>query len=342
MIKKKVFSGIQPSGDIHIGNYLGAIKGWVDLQDEFDSIFCVVDLHTITIKQDPKVLNKKIREVTGIYLASGIDPKKSSIFVQSHVPAHSEMTWILNCFTPMGWMERMTQFKEKSKEKRERVSVGLFDYPALMAADILLYDTDVVPVGNDQVQHVELTRDIAKRFNSIYGPSARFAARRAGEAGEVFKIPEVKIKKETARIMGLQHPENKMSKSSVSEMDRIGILDSSEDIQSKILKATTDSQTEIVFDNNRTSIYNLLSIYEAFSNKNREEIENKFEGKGYADFKKDLADLVVEKLKPIQEEYKKISEDQGYIDKVLEDGLEKVLPIAESKLKEVKNIVGLG
>jgi len=325
MNKKRVFSGVQPSGSLHVGNYLGAIKNWVENQDGFDNIFCVVDLHAITVKQDPEVLKKKIREVTGLYLASGIDPKKSTLFVQSLIPAHSELAWILDCFLPLGWMAKMTQFKEKSEAQKENVSVGLFNYPALMAADILLYDTDIVPVGEDQKQHVELARDVAKRFNSLYEK-------------DVFKIPEVKMRKETARIMDLQNPQKKMSK---SDGKSIGLLDSADEIRSKIMTAQTDSHNGVAFDAERPGIYNLLVIYEAFSGMSRGDIETKFEKKGYADFKKDLAELVIEKLKPIQEKYKDISES-GEIEKILKAGAEKVRPLAEKKIQEVKDVIGLG
>lgn len=324
--KKRVFSGIKPSGDLQIGNYLGAIKNWVKNQEEFDNIFCIVDLHAITVQQKPEDLKRRIYEIAGLFLACGIDPEKSSLFVQSHVPAHSELAWILNCFIPVGWMKKMTQFKEKSEKLKEEVSTGLFDYPALMAADILLYDTDEVPVGEDQKQHVELARDAAKRFNSIYG--------------NIFKIPEAKIEKIGARIMGLQNPEKKMDKSGIEEKNVIYLLDSPDDIRSKIMKAATDSYGEVCFDRDRPGICNLLVIYELFSCMSRGDIETKFESGGYADFKKDLAELVIEKLKPIQEKYKDL--DKSDIEKILKQGMEKVRPIAEKKLEEVKNVIGLG
>lgn len=331
---KRVFSGIQPSGNLHIGNYLGAIKNWADSQGEYDNIFCIVDLHAITVPQDPKILREKISEATGLLLACGIDPEKSFIFVQSHIPAHTELAWIMNCFIPMGWMEKMTQFKDKSGDQKERVSVGLFDYPALMAADILLYDTDLVPVGEDQKQHVELARNAAKRFNSIYGPPA-------GEAGDIFKLPKVKLSESGARIMGLNDPTKKMSKSDKeNKSNSIYLLDSPDDIQSKIMGATTDSYNEIAFDKDRPGIYNLLIIYEMFSSLSRGDIETKFEGKGYADFKKDLAELVIEKLKPIQDKYNSL--DKSEIEKILKTGAEKVRPLAEKKLAEVKSKIGLG
>ena len=326
MMKKRIFSGIQPTGNIHIGNYLGAIQRWVDLQTEFDSIFCVVDLHAITVPQEPEVLKSKIRELAGLLFAAGIDPKLSKLFVQSHVSAHAELTWILNCFVPMGWMRRMTQFKEKSQRRREEVSVGLFGYPALMAADILLYNTDVVPVGEDQKQHVELARDIAQRFNSIYG--------------ETFKLPEPVIPETGARIMGLDDPTQKMSKSEPSS--GIFLLDSPDDIRSKVMRATTDSLREIRFDEARPGIYNLLVIYELFTGLGREEIEARFEGKGYADLKKELAEAVVENLSPLQSRYRELTADPSYLDSLLAEGANKVRALSEKTLALVKDKVGLG
>ncbi|MFC1931901.1 tryptophan--tRNA ligase [Chloroflexota bacterium] len=325
-MKKRIFSGIQPTGNIHIGNYLGAIKRWVDLQAEFDSIFCVVDLHAITIPQEPRELKSKIRELAGLLFAAGIDPKISMLFVQSHVSAHAELTWILNCFVPMGWMRRMTQFKEKSQKRREEVSVGLFDYPALMAADILLYNTDVVPVGEDQKQHVELARDIAQRFNSIYG--------------KTFKLPKPVIPETGARIMGLDDPTQKMSKSEPGS--GIFLLDSPDDIRSKIMRATTDSLREIRFDEARPGIYNLLVIYELFTGMGRKEIEARFEGKGYADLKRELAEVVVEGLGPLQSRYREITADPSYLDSLLAEGANKVRALAEKTLALVKDRVGLG
>lgn len=327
-MKKRVFSGIQPTGNIHIGNYLAAIRHWVASQAEFDNIFCIVDLHAITIPQRPQVLKAKIREVAGLLFAAGIDPKLSAVFVQSHIGAHAELAWILNCFIPMGWMYRMTQFKEKSEKQKELVSVGLFDYPALMAADILLYETDLVPVGEDQKQHVELTRDVAQRFNSIYG--------------ETFKLPEPVIPKVGARIMGLDDPTKKMSKSETREGHAINLLDSPEDIRTKVMKATTDSLREIVFDENRPGIYNLLVIYELFTGLSRSDIEARFEGKGYADFKRELAEVVIEGLRPLQSRYRELTTDPTYLDSLLREGASRVRPIAEKTLTAVKNRVGLG
>ena len=327
-MKKRVFSGIQPPGNIHIGNYLGAIQHWVASQAEVESIFCVVDLHAITIPQDAKTLKAKIRELAGILFAAGIDPKISALFVQSHIAAHAELTWILNCFIPMGWMGRMTQFKEKSQKQREQVSVGLFDYPALMAADILLYQTDLVPVGEDQKQHVELTRDIAQRFNSIYG--------------ETLRVPDVVIPETGARIMGLDRPTDKMSKSEEQSVHAICLLDSPDDIRAKIMRATTDSLREIRFDENRPGVYNLLVIYELFTKLDRKEIEARFEGKGYAIFKKELAEVIIQGLHPVQSRYRELTADPAHIDSLLAEGAERVRPIAEKTLALVKDRVGLG
>lgn len=324
----KVFSGIQPSGDLHLGNYLGALKRWVEEQGDKDNIFCIVDLHAITVPQDPKELRGKIRELAAIYFAAGIDLQKSTVFVQSDISAHAELGWILNCFTPVGWMNKMTQFKDKAGDQKESVSMGLYDYPVLMAADILLYQTDEVPVGEDQKQHVETTRNIAQRFNSIYG--------------ETFKLPEPKISKIAARIMSLDDPTKKMSKSNPSPNGRINLLDSADLIRSKIMKATTDSEGLVKFDESRPGIFNLLEIYQTLTGESIEVIEAKFEGKGYGDFKKDLAEVVVESLRPLQEKYNKLMEDPETIEKMLQEGADKIRPIAEKTLEEVKLKVGLG
>lgn len=327
-MKKRVFSGIQPTGNIHIGNYLGAIRYWAESQTGFDNIFCIVDLHAITVPQDPRELKGKTREVAGLLLAAGIDPKLSALFVQSHVAAHAELAWILNCFIPMGWMHRMTQFKEKSQKQRDLVSVGLFDYPALMAADILLYEADLVPVGEDQKQHVELTRDTAQRFNSIYG--------------ETFKLPEPLIPKVGARIMGLDNPARKMSKSEDKWGHAIGLLDSPDDIRSKVMKATTDSLSDIRFDENRPGVCNLLVIYELFSGLSRPEIEARFDGKGYASLKREVAEAVIEGLSPLQARYRELMADPGYLDSLLAEGASRVRPMAEKTLSTVKERIGLG
>jgi tryptophanyl-tRNA synthetase len=327
-MKKRVFSGIQPTGNTHIGNYIGATRHWAADQDKYDNIFCIVDLHAITVQQDPKELKAEIREVTGLLLANGIDPKKSIVFVQSHVHEHSELAWILNCFIPMGWLGRMTQYKEKSGKQKEQVSVGLFDYPALMAADILLYDTDLVPVGEDQKQHVELARDAAQRFNNLYG--------------NVFVVPEPQIADIGARIMGLDDPTKKMSKSEEGPNHAIALLDKPDVIRAKIMRATTDSLKEIKFDESRPGIYNLLTIYQIFTDKNKKEIEAQFEGKGYGDFKKALAEVVIEGLRPLQERYQKIMSEPGYLDAVLKEGAAKARPFAQKTLAKVHKVVGLG
>jgi tryptophanyl-tRNA synthetase len=327
-MRKRVFSGIQPTGNIHIGNYLGAIKYWVSMQEDYNNIFCIVDLHAITVPQDPKVLNAKTREVTGLLLAAGIDPERSIVFIQSDVSAHSELAWILNCFIPMGWMQRMTQFKEKAEKQKEQVSIGLFDYPALMAADILLYKTQVVPVGEDQKQHVELARDAAQRFNNTYG--------------DTFVLPEPLIPDVGARIMGLDDPTMKMSKSEASSGHAINLLDSPDMIRSKIMKATTDSLRDVVFDESRPGIYNLLTIYQTFTGEAEEEIESRFEGKGYSDFKKALAEVVVASLHPLQERYRELTAEPGHIDAILKEGAAKARPLAEKTLARVKERIGLG
>lgn len=326
-MKKSIFSGIQPTGSIHIGNYLGAMKHWVASQDEFENIFCIVDLHSITVPQEATGLRAKTRELAGLLLAVGIDPDKSRIFVQSHVRQHTELTWILNCFTPLGWLQRMTQYKDKSA-KQEIISTGLLDYPVLMTADIILYDSDYVPVGEDQKQHVELARDIAQRFNSIYG--------------DTFKVPEPMIPKTGARIMGLDDPTKKMSKSETGHAHAIDLLDAPDEIVKKIKHATTDSLRDILFDEKRPGIFNLLTIYEQFTGKAREDIEKHFKGSGYGELKKELAEVVVEGLRPIQERYSELMADPADIEAVLQRGADRVRPTAEQTVARVKETVGLG
>lgn len=327
-MKKRVFSGIQPSGDIHIGNYLGAVRHWVDAQSRYDSMFCIVDLHAITVPKDPATLRAKIRETAAILFASGIDPELSVVFVQSRISAHAELAWILNCLIPVGWMQRMTQYKEKSQRQRERVSTGLFAYPALMAADILLYETDLVPVGEDQKQHLELTRDVASRFNARYG--------------DTFKLPEPVIPDSGARIMGLDDPLKKMSKSEAGRGHAVGLLDAPETVRAKISKAATDSLREIRFDQSRPGIYNLLVIYEHFTGEKRQEIEAHFSGKGYADLKKELAEAVIEGLKPLRKRYEELTAAGDYLDELMDRGAEKARPSAEKTLSAVKEKMGLG
>lgn len=324
--KKRVFSGIQPSGNLHLGNYLGAIKRWVDSQDEAENIFCIVDLHAITVPQNPEELKRKIRELAGIYFAAGIDPEKSTVFVQSDISAHAELGWILNCFTPVGWMNRMTQFKDKAGDQKESVSMGLFDYPVLMASDILLYNTDEVPVGEDQKQHVEITRDIAQKFNSVYG--------------ETLKLPKPVIPQSAARIMSLDDPTKKMSKSLPA--GSLNLLDSPDEIRSKIMKATTDSENSVKFDQSRPGIFNLLEIYQTLTGQTKVEIEAKFANSGYGDFKKELAEIVVEALKPIQEKYAQFTQNPEKLEQMLKSGADKIRPIANETLQKVKDRVGLG
>ncbi len=323
--KKRVFSGVQPSGVLHIGNYLGAISNWVKMQDDFDSIFCVVDYHAITVKQDPKKLSEQIINTAKVYLASGINPAKSIIFKQSDVSAHTELTWILNCVARIADLNKMTQFKEKAGKDKETVSVGLYDYPVLMAADILLYNTDAVPVGEDQKQHVELARDLAKRFNLQFG--------------DVFKIPEAVIQKDSARIMGLDDPTKKMSKSA-STANYIVLTDKSEEASKKIMRAVTDSGKEIKFDREKKpAISNLLTIYSSLTEKPIQEIEKKYKGKGYSDFKKDLSHVVVKFLNQFQKKYNSFSDDE--VIEILKEGAERARPMAERTLREVKNKLGI-
>ena len=327
---KRIFSGIQPSGNLHLGNYLGAIQNWVKLQETHDSIFCIVDMHAITVPQDPKDLRKKTLEVAKIYLAAGIDPEKSSIFIQSHIKEHTELTWILNTITKIPELEKMTQFKDKSEDK-ESVSMGLFDYPVLMAADILLYDTDIVPVGEDQTQHVELTKTLAKRFNSKFG--------------ETFILPEVKIRKETMRIMGLDNPTKKMSKSASSEYNYIALTDDAEAVEKKIKKAVTDSGSEIKYvddpptgEAGKPALRNLINIYSALSEKSPQEIEKMYTGKNYTDFKNDLTQVIVEFLVPFQSKMKELTDEK--VLEILASGAEKVRPLAQEKIKQVKEKIG--
>ncbi len=331
-MKQIVFSAIQPSGDLHIGNLIGAIRQWVKMQKEQkdnEYIFSVVDLHAITVKQDPAVLKEKILEVVAIYLASGLDEKKSRIFVQSENPDHANLAWIFDCVTPFSWLKKMTQFKDKSLKQKENTTVGLFNYPALMAADILLYDTDVVPVGEDQQQHIELTRNIAERFNKRFG--------------EVFKLPKGLIDKTTARIMSLQDPLRKMSKSDANESSRVNLLDDKDVIVKKIMRAVTDSDTKVLYDREKKpAISNLLAIFSSLSGRSVQDIEREYVGQGYGKFKKDLAEVVVNALLPIQERYNKLIKDKDYLKKVLNDGKEYVYKKSSSKMKQVKEAMGLG
>jgi len=323
---KRIFSGAQPTGNVHLGNYLGALRNWVALQREYESFFCIVNLHAITLPQEPKVLAAKTRELARIYLAVGINPNVSTVFVQSDVAEHAELTWLLNCVARMSELERMTQFKDKARKQQENVGVGLFDYPVLMASDILLYQTDLVPVGEDQKQHLELTRDIAIRFNRDYG--------------QTFVVPEPFIPKVGARIMSLADPTKKMSKpDEESEAGCIMLLDDADAVRRKFKRAVTDSGTEIRFDESRPAINNLLTIYHLLTDKSPEQIEDHFGGKGYAKLKEDLADVTIEFLKPIQERVSGIDDDK--LNAILGQGAEKAAAIARATLSNAKKNMGL-
>ena len=323
----RVFSGIQPTGNIHLGNYLGALKQFVELQDDNECLYCIVDLHAITVAQDPEVLREHILDVAALYLAVGVDPKKSIVFVQSEVSGHAELSWLLTCSSYTGELSRMTQFKDKGKGK-ESVPTGLFMYPVLMAADILLYDTDIVPVGIDQKQHIELTRDLCNRINNKYG--------------KTFVLPEGRYLKEGAKIMALDDPTKKMSKSAENELSRISLLDDEKKIKKAIMKATTDSEGVVRFDmENKPGISNLMNIYTAFSDLSIEEIEAKYEGCGYGDFKKDLVQVVVEGLAPIKDRYEEIRHSDELIE-ILNDGAKRADEIAKVVLKRTKENIGLG
>lgn len=325
--QKIIFSGIQPSGNLNIGNYIGAISQWVEMQKDHDCIFSVVDYHAITVKQNPEELRRRIIEVTKIYLAAGIDPEKSIIFQQSAVPAHTELAWILNCCgTYISDLNKMTQFKDKAGRNQEAVSVGLYDYPVLMAADILLYDTDIVPVGEDQKQHVELARDAAKRFNNEFGPA--------------FKIPQSVVRKEGARIMSLLDPLKKMSKSDENQNNCIALLDTPEAAKKKIMRAVTDSGSDIAYDlENKPALSNLLTIYAQLGNRQIKRLEKDYTGKGYGDFKKDLAEVVAKFLENFQKKYNEISDAD--VITILESGREKAEVIAQEKLEKVKKLIGV-
>lgn len=324
---KRVFSGVQPTGNIHLGNYLGALKQFVELQDDHECIYCIVDMHAITVPQDPKALKEHILDVAALYLAVGVDPKKSIVFVQSDVPGHAELNWVLTCNSYTGELSRMTQFKDKSKNK-ESAPTGLFTYPVLMAADILLYDTDVVPVGNDQKQHIELCRDIAGRINSKYP--------------KTFVMPDGRFLKAGARIMALDDPTKKMSKSAENIHSRISLLDEPSKIKKSIMKATTDSEGVVRFDvENKPGISNLLNIYSVLSGESIEDLEKKYEGKGYGDFKKDLVEVTVNALAPIKERYEEIRHSQELLD-ILAEGAVKADAIAKETMKRVKKNFGIG
>lgn len=326
-MNKTILSGIQPSGRLNVGNYIGAIAQWVEMQQSYNCRFMIADYHAITVKQDPEILRQHIIEVTKIYLAAGIDPKKSIIFQQSAVPAHTELAWIFNCYGAyMADLKKMTQFKDKSGQDQEAVSVGLFDYPVLMAADILLYDTDAVPVGEDQRQHVELARDIARRFNNQFG--------------EVFKLPEVVVRKEGARIMSLLDPTKKMSKSDENQNNCLALLDDIEAAKKKIMRAMTDSGSEIIYDpKNKPALSNLLTIYALLGGRQVSRLVKDYAGKGYGDFKKDLAEVVGKFLTDFQTKYYKISDKE--VRKILEEGGEKAREMADKKMVKVRQAIGV-
>ena len=322
---KKIFSAIRPTGNIHIGNYLGAINQWIELQKKEDCVFCIADWHAITTPYDEKNLQNIIFDLTATYLASGLDPEKCILFVQSKVKQHTELAWLLGTITPLGELQRMTQFKDKSQKHKEYINAGLLNYPVLMIADILLYDADIVPVGKDQIQHVEIARNIAQKFNNKYG--------------ETFKVPEALVSKEGAKIMSLQDPEKKMSKTGDSK-GAINIFDSPDEIRKKIMSATTDSDSIVKYDEeNKKGISNLLNIYSLFSDKDIKSIEKDFEGKGYGDFKEALSNLLIEKLKPIKERRDKITRED--IERILNKGFLKAEERAEEKMKVVRKRMGL-
>ena len=334
--KDRVFSGVQPSGSLHIGNYLGAIKNFVNLQNDYDSIFCIVDLHAITVWQDPKLLHENILDVAAAYIAAGIDPKKATIFVQSQIPSHAELAWILNCVSRVGWLNRMTQFKEKAGKNRENVSVGLYVYPNLMASDILLYHSNLVPVGDDQKQHLEITRDIAQKFNNDF----------KNNGGEnFFPLPEPMILPIASRVMSLRDGLKKMSKSDSSEMTRIEISDDNDLINKKITKAKTDSlpmPSNINELEQRPELNNLINIYSSFSGTNISVVVNEFDGKKLSDFKSDLSNIIINEMEPIRDKFFELKNNKDYLNKILNEGMIKAKEKSDPVIKEVKSIVGLG
>ena len=332
-MKKKIFSGVQPTGNLHLGNYLGAIKNFVKLNDDSQNncVFCVVDLHAITVSQDPKLLRNNIRETVATFIASGIDPKKSIIFNQSQVSAHSEASWILSCVARMGWLNRMTQFKEKAGKDKEKASIGLYSYPVLMAADILLYDSTHVPVGDDQKQHLELCRDIAQKFNNDY------------KIENFFITPEPLIKKEFSRIMSLKDGLKKMSKSEVSDLSRINLTDDKDQIINKIKKAKTDTlplPNKIEDLENRPEAKNLIGIYSSLMNNTLQKTIDEFAGKNFSEFKEKLSEIVVNEINPISLKIKELLDDKVFLEKILKDGYEKANEIASKKIKKIHEIVG--
>ncbi len=326
--KKRIFSGVQPSGNLTIGNYLGAIKNWIPMQDEFECLYCVVDLHTLTVRQVPAELRQRSLNLLALYMACGLDPQKSILYLQSHVSAHAELAWILNCYTYMGELNRMTQFKDKSAKHADNINAGLFAYPVLMAADILLYQTDLVPIGQDQKQHLEITRDIAERFNKAYG--------------ETFTIPEPYIPKIGAKIMSLQEPEKKMSKSDENENAYVFILDSEDAIIRKFKRAVTDSEREIRYDEeNKPGVSNLISIYSAVTGKGFTDIEKEFSGSSYGELKEVVGQSVAQMLKPIQQKYNDLTANKDYLNSILKENSEKASYMARKTLSKVQRKIGL-
>lgn len=323
---KILFSGMQATNTLTIGNYLGALKNWVELSDEYECFYSVVDLHSITVRQDPAELRQRARRLLTLYIAAGLDPKKNCIYYQSHVSAHAELSWILNCFTYMGELNRMTQFKDKSAKHADNINAGLFTYPVLMAADILLYQADVVPVGIDQMQHLEITRDIAQRFNSIYG--------------DVFTIPEPYIGKVGAKIMSLQDPEKKMSKSDENPNASVYLMDDPDTIMRKFKRAVTDSEAQILYRDEQPGIKNLIDIYSACTGKAPKDVEKEFDGKGYGDFKLAVGESVVSVLKPVQDRFYELEKDKAYIDSVIKENAEKANYYAQKTLRKVQKKIG--
>ena len=331
MGKQRVLSGVQPTGNLHLGNYLGAIRNWVEGQSQYENFFCVVDLHAITVPHNPATLAADTYKIAALYLACGIDLEYATIFVQSHVSAHSELTWLLNCITPLNWLERMIQFKEKAVKQGENVSTGLLDYPVLMAADILLYDTDLVPVGEDQKQHIELTRDIVIRLNDQFGSPEK----------PVLKLPEPLIRKEGARVMSLTDGTKKMSKSDPSELSRINLLDTPEEIQKKIKRCKTDPIKGLEFDNSeRPECHNLLTLYTILSGQTKSAVAAECQDMGWGQFKPLLTEVVIASLNPIQQKYQEVMADPGYLESVLRTGREQAEEIANSILSKVKTALG--
>ncbi|BFL12828.1 tryptophan--tRNA ligase [[Clostridium] hylemonae] len=324
--RKVLFSGMQATGSLTLGNYLGALKNWVTLSDEYECFYSVVDMHSITVRQDPATLRKRARALLTLYIAAGLDPEKNCIYYQSHVSGHAELTWILNCFTYMGELNRMTQFKDKSAKHADNINAGLFTYPVLMAADILLYQADVVPVGIDQMQHLELTRDIAERFNNIYG--------------DVFTVPEPYIGKVGAKIMSLQDPAKKMSKSDENPNASIYLMDDPDTVMRKCKRAVTDSEAQILYRDEQPGVKNLVDIYSACTEKTPDEVVAEFDGKGYGDFKMAVGEAVVSVLKPLQDEVARLEKDKAYIDSVIKTNAEKAQYFANKTLRKVQKKVG--